>query len=118
LEKAFNSTSSPLALSNQVNVVNAAKKSTGFSIRGLAGPCVVVAENFAPGTSAADIENAMSSFGAMLRCSLVHSGSTVVAELEFETREGADNVIANFHNQVVSFPSLSMARSPLTNARM
>jgi hypothetical protein len=101
LEKAFNGTGPSSAVSNQVNVVSTSKKS--FSIRGLAGPCVVVAENFAPGTSAADIENAMAPFaGSGLRCTIIRSGAIVAAELDFETREDADNVIANFHNQVVS----------------
>jgi hypothetical protein len=103
LNKALNSSASSPALSNQFNVVNTTKQSNGILIRGLAGPSVVMAENFAPGTSAPDIESAMTPIGGpMLKCSIVTSGSTVTAELVFESREGADNVITTFHNQIVS----------------
>ena len=62
-----------------------------------------MAENFAPGTSAADIESAMTPIGgSMLKCGIVTSGSTITAELVFESREGADKVINTFHNQIVS----------------
>lgn len=89
-------------MSTQFNVVNTTKQANGISIRGIAGPSVVMAENFAPGTSAPDIESAMTPIGGpMLKCSIVTSGSTVNAELVFESREGADNVITTFHNQIV-----------------
>lgn len=87
---------------NQFNIVGGSKPSTGFSIRGLAGPCVVIAENFAPGTSAEDIEQAMTPYGGpILKCKLLPSNSTVIAEIVFDTRDGADRVIEQFHNQSV-----------------
>jgi hypothetical protein len=75
-----------------------------MSIRGIAGPAVVIAENFAPGTTAADIESAMAPVGGpILNCSVTTSASTVVAELMFETRDGADKVIEHFHDQIVRY---------------
>lgn len=79
----------------------------GMTIRGLAGPFVVMAQNFAPGTTAADIESAMTPVGGMiLSCRLVKQHPIVIAEIVFESKEGADNVIATFNNQTVSPPSL------------
>ena len=77
----------------------------GFSIRGVAngGPCTVVASNFAPGTTAADIEAVMSPIGGeTLGCRLLSANPTVMVELQFASREGAENVIATFNNQKVS----------------
>lgn len=77
----------------------------GFSIRGVAngGPCTVIASNFAPGTTAADIEAVMSPIGGeTLSCKLLSASPTVMVELQFATREGAENVIATFNNQKVS----------------
>ncbi|EMD89069.1 hypothetical protein COCC4DRAFT_32255 [Bipolaris maydis ATCC 48331] len=74
----------------------------GISIRGVAngGPCTVIASNFAPGTTAADIEAVMSPIGGeTLGCKLLSASPTVMVELQFATREGAENVIATFNNQ-------------------
>ena len=79
-----------------------------MSIRGMAtpapaGPYVVIASNFAPGTTAADIEAAMQPIGGEVRsCKLASASPTVMAELIFEEKEGAENVIATFNNQKVS----------------
>jgi hypothetical protein len=83
----------------------------GFSIRGVAtgGPCTVIASNFAPGTTAADIEAVMTPVGGeTLSCKLVSAAPTVMVELQFVSRDGADNVIATFNNQKVG------SRTPLT----
>jgi hypothetical protein len=105
LHSALNTAASSPALSNQFNIVKT-PKSTGMSIRGLAGPYTVIAENFAPGTTAADIESAMAPMGgAVLKCSII-SSNPVTAEIIFESKEGADNVIAQFHNQTVCLPRL------------
>jgi hypothetical protein len=102
LYKALNGSASSPALNSQFNIVSKPKPTGGISIRGLAGPSTVVAENFAPGTTAADIESAMSPFGGpILKCSVTSSASTVIAELVFESKDGADNVISQFHNQTV-----------------
>ena len=70
---------------------------------------MVIAENFAPGTTAADIESAMAPIGGpVLKCSVTTSASTVIAELVFESRDGADRVIEQFHDQIVSYVLLKM----------
>lgn len=77
----------------------------GINIRGVAngGPCTVIASNFAPGTTAADIEAVMSPIGGEpLGCRLLSASPTVMVELQFATKEGAENVIATFNNQKVS----------------
>ncbi|OAX79801.1 hypothetical protein ACJ72_05879 [Emergomyces africanus] len=85
-------------------------ESPGFSIKGSAsGPCVVLGSNFAPGTTAADIESALEPVGgAMLGCKIVATHPVVTAEMIFEERSGAENVVARFNNQKVrnSFPFL------------
>lgn len=74
----------------------------GISIRGLAGPFVVMAQNFAPGTTAADIESAMTPIGGIVTsCRVLKQHPIVIAEIVFESKEGADNVIATFNNQTV-----------------
>jgi hypothetical protein len=75
----------------------------GITIRGLAGPYVVLAQNFAPGTTAADIESAMTPIGGIISsCRIVKTNPITVAEVVFESKEGADQVIATFDNQTVS----------------
>lgn len=101
LQNALNGAASSPALNSQFNIVKATKPAGGMSIRGLAGPYTVVAENFAPGTTAADIESAMTPIGgAILKCTMIAS-NPVTAEIVFESKDGADNVIAQFHNQTV-----------------
>ncbi|KAL2159593.1 hypothetical protein VTH06DRAFT_2162 [Thermothelomyces fergusii] len=73
----------------------------GITIRGLAGPFVVMAQNFAPGTTAADIESAMTPVGGIITsCRIVKQHPIVIAEIVFESKEGAENVIATFNNQI------------------
>jgi len=60
----------------------------------------VVAQNFAPGTTAADIESVMQPIGGdMGGCRLLASYPTVIAEMVFLDRTGAENVIATFNNK-------------------
>lgn len=75
----------------------------GVSIRGAAaGPHVVVAQNFAPGTTAADIESVMLDVGGqMTDCRLVRIEPTVIAEMTFVDRAGAETVINTFNNKKV-----------------
>lgn len=87
---------------NQFNIVNKPRSNAGISIRGIAGPYTVVARNFAPGTTDADIESAMAPVGGEIRsCSIVATMPTT-AEIVFESKEGAENVIQTFNNQTVS----------------
>ncbi|KAB5557970.1 hypothetical protein GE09DRAFT_1117316 [Coniochaeta sp. 2T2.1] len=72
----------------------------GITIRGLAGPFVVMAQNFAPGTTAADIESAVTPVGGLVQsCRLLKTEPIVIAEIVFESKEGADRVIETFNNQ-------------------
>lgn len=101
-------TSSAVATQQQLNHVHPPQqpKGQGITIRGLAGPFVVMAQNFAPGTTAADIESAVTPIGGLISsCRLVKSHPIVIAEIVFENKEGADRVIQTFHNQTVSFLS-------------
>ncbi|KAH7393311.1 hypothetical protein BKA64DRAFT_675802 [Cadophora sp. MPI-SDFR-AT-0126] len=94
-----NSASSP-ALNSQFNIVGSAKPSPGISIRGLAGPSMVMIKNLALGTTVADIESAMTPVGGnVLNCRIISEKPKVIAELVFETKEGADNVVDTFNNQ-------------------
>ncbi|KAL5319658.1 hypothetical protein ACEPPN_012714 [Leptodophora sp. 'Broadleaf-Isolate-01'] len=93
------SASSP-SLNSQFNIVGTAKPGPGISIRGLAGPSMVMIKNLALGTTAADIESAMTPVGGnVLNCRIISERPKVIAELVFETKEGADNVVDTFNNQ-------------------
>ncbi|KAF7539322.1 hypothetical protein G7054_g2226 [Neopestalotiopsis clavispora] len=84
----------------QMNIAQAPAPSRGLSIRGLAGPYAVMAQNFAPGTTAADIESAMTPVGGIVSsCKLIKVQPIVIAEVVFESKEGANRVIQTFNNQ-------------------
>ncbi|SZF03578.1 unnamed protein product [Blumeria hordei] len=88
------------ALHSQLNIAGNARPAEGLSIRGLAGPYRVMVKNLAAGTTAADIESAMMPVGGVvLSCRLVAERPRVIAEVIFETKEGADNVVETFNNQ-------------------
>ncbi|RDA87485.1 hypothetical protein CP532_1647 [Ophiocordyceps camponoti-leonardi (nom. inval.)] len=90
---------------DQVNVhhANASPRVSGnkdISIRGLAGPSCVIAQNFAPGTTAADIESAMKPIGGeMISCSIIKASPPLTAEMMFRSREGAERVVETFHDK-------------------
>ncbi|KAJ8110765.1 hypothetical protein OPT61_g6476 [Boeremia exigua] len=93
----------------------------GFSIKGVAstGPFTVIASNFAPGTTASDIEAVMAPHGGeSLGCKLLTASPTVMVELTFATREGAENVIATFNNQKADGRTLYvyLKETPASNA--
>ena len=75
-----------------------------MSIKGAAsGPYIVIAQNFAPGTTSADIESVRVSLGgSMHSCRLVASNPTVIAEMNFVERGGAEKVIETFNGKKVS----------------
>jgi hypothetical protein len=59
-------------------------------------------KNLALGTTVADIESAITPVGgAVLRCQLIAERPKVIAEVKFETKEGADNVVDTLNNQNV-----------------
>ncbi|KAF2724873.1 hypothetical protein K431DRAFT_291068 [Polychaeton citri CBS 116435] len=76
---------------------------SGLSIRGAAGstgPFVVMASNFAEGTTAADISSVMANVGGETpKCRIMQKFPTVMAEMVFQDRRGAENVIETFNNQ-------------------
>ncbi|KAL2406795.1 hypothetical protein ABEF93_008581 [Exophiala dermatitidis] len=112
--------------SQQANVVvaptstsrrTAAQGQQGLSIKGkAAGPFVVEASNFAPGTTAADIESALqddtlddSGVSGMISCRIVATSPTVVAEMVFTERYIADRVISTYNNQKADGRVLNLA---------
>ncbi|KAF2738169.1 hypothetical protein EJ04DRAFT_429746 [Polyplosphaeria fusca] len=79
-----------------------ASSSGGFSFRGAAsaGPFTVIASNFALGTTAADIEAVMGSHSvALTSCKIISSKPTVMAEMVFDKKEDAHNIVATFNNK-------------------
>lgn len=112
LYSAVNASASSPALNTQFNVVEAAKASKPISIKGLAGPYIVMAKNFAQGTTADDIESAMTPFGGVcLNCRVLTERPKVIAEIIFESKEGADNVVSTFNNRNVSISTLLYAHA-------
>ncbi|KEF63735.1 uncharacterized protein A1O9_01713 [Exophiala aquamarina CBS 119918] len=94
--------------SGQANVIPTQPRTIGqgFSIKGKAGPFVVEARNFAPGTTAADIESALADeildstgSSALLSCRLVSTTPTVIAEMTFTEKYIADRVISMYDQQ-------------------
>jgi hypothetical protein len=75
---------------------------TNLSIKGASGPFIVVGSNFAPGTTAADIQSALEpATGPMLSCRITSSSPSVVAEFAYAEKSAAELVVANYHNQRV-----------------
>ncbi|KAI9844784.1 MAG: hypothetical protein M1838_002040 [Thelocarpon superellum] len=84
---------------DQINILGASR---GITIRGAAGPFVVMASNFAPGTTASDIQASLAPYGGeILSCRLTSAQPTVIAEIVFADKEGAETIIATFNNQKV-----------------
>ncbi|KAL1967050.1 hypothetical protein VTN77DRAFT_3574 [Rasamsonia byssochlamydoides] len=85
-------------------------KDVGITIKGTgSGPFVVLGSNFAPGTTAADIQSALEPFaGEIISCRITSQYPTVTAEIACADRRGAENVVANFHNQKADGRILSM----------
>jgi len=112
LYNAVSASASSPALNTQFNVVGQAKATKAMTIKGLAGPYTVMAKNFVQGTTADDIESAMTPVGGVcMSCRIVAERPIVIAEIMFETKEGADLVVSTFHNQNVSHGHLSSYQS-------
>ncbi|KAJ5176162.1 uncharacterized protein N7482_002039 [Penicillium canariense] len=89
------------------------KASGGMSIKGASGPFVVIGANFAPGTTAADIQSAIEPLaGPMLSCKVTSHRPIVTAEFVFADKWCAENVVTNFHNQRADGRLLSMKLQP------
>ncbi|CAI7652553.1 hypothetical protein PCG10_006502 [Penicillium crustosum] len=73
---------------------------SNMTIKGASGPFIVIGKNFAPGTTAADIQSALEPItGPMISCQIVASQPSVVAEFAYAEKTAAELVVANFHNQ-------------------
>ncbi|OTB00114.1 hypothetical protein M426DRAFT_243751 [Hypoxylon sp. CI-4A] len=116
LANAFErTTSAPSTANQQINVRQPPTQSLahGMTIRGLAGPFTVMAQNFAPGTTAADIESAVTPVGGpVITCRLVKTHPIVIAEIVFEGKEGADRVIQTFNNETADGRTLHVYMKP------
>ncbi|KAM3529010.1 hypothetical protein MY4038_005604 [Beauveria bassiana] len=93
-----------IAARSQVNVRAAAaatpQQQHGISIRGIAGPYAIVGQNFAPGTTPADVESAMTPIGGeMIRCEVIKTQPFLMMEMVFASREGAERVIDTFNDK-------------------
>ncbi|TID25340.1 Target of rapamycin complex 2 subunit [Venturia nashicola] len=77
----------------------------GINIRGMGetpSRYTIIAQNFATGTTAADIESVLSPNpieDGLIHCRLIASNPTVIAELIFSKLSTADLVIATFNNK-------------------
>ena len=78
---------------------------SAFSIRGTASPTVVIAEGFAPRTTAGDIAEAMSPHvGDGLRVVELREYTTGgIAEIEVPGRQAAERLVDTFHNALVRY---------------
>ncbi|CDM27740.1 hypothetical protein DTO013E5_8452 [Penicillium roqueforti] len=73
---------------------------SNMTIKGASGPFFVVGRNFAPGTTAADIQSALEPItGPMLSCQIIASQPSVTAAFAYADKTAAELVVANFHNQ-------------------
>lgn len=80
--------------------VKRAPAAPSLTIKGLAGPFTVMGQNFAPGTTPADVESAMTPIGGeMVSCRLVKSQPFVLMEMVFASREGGERVIETFNDK-------------------
>ncbi|KAH0615100.1 uncharacterized protein H6S33_000736 [Morchella sextelata] len=87
-------------------------QASGFSIKGFAGPFVVQASNFAPGTTAEDIKMAMLPLGKILSCIILSANPTVICEIVFEKKEAADQCILQYNNQLADGRLLHLTLKP------
>ncbi|KAG5963850.1 hypothetical protein E4U58_003418 [Claviceps cyperi] len=110
--KAKLATALSKADAEQINVVSPSARDVGgkgMSIRGLAGLYAVMGQNFAPGTTAADIESAMTPVGGeMFSCKIVKTTPFLLAEMVFSSKEGGERVIEMFHNKIADGRVLKM----------
>ncbi|KAF7538766.1 hypothetical protein G7Z17_g12576 [Cylindrodendrum hubeiense] len=84
----------------QVNIIKKPANPMGLTIRGLAGPFCIMAQNFAPGTTAADIESAMTPVGGeMVSCKIIKTSPIIIVEMAFASREGGERVIETFNDK-------------------
>ncbi|KAI9805537.1 MAG: hypothetical protein M1825_000788 [Sarcosagium campestre] len=111
--KLFAALQSDAVMTDSGGDINILGASNGLSIRGSAGPYTVTASNFAPGTTATDIHATMEPIGGeIVSCRLTTADPTVIAEIVFAERQGAERVIATFNNQRADGRLLHVYLSP------
>lgn len=80
-------------------------RGAGFSIKGSASQVrdyVVIAQNFAPGTTAEDISSVFApnpDTAGLVTCRLLVSSPTVIAELIFDNQNTAEDVVKTYNNK-------------------
>lgn len=102
------------ALRPENGQANIRDNDVGITIKGAgSGPFVVLGSNFAPGTTAADIQSAFEPVGGQIvSCRITSQYPTVTAEIAFAERWGAENVVANFNNRKADGRILSLRMKP------
>jgi hypothetical protein len=88
---------------NSANGQATVRNAGGINIKGASSaPPVVIGSNFAPGTTAADIQSAIEPVsGKIISCWITSQKPTVTAEITFAETSSAEKAVANFHNQRV-----------------
>ncbi|KAL4910362.1 hypothetical protein BDW74DRAFT_51367 [Aspergillus multicolor] len=86
---------------NAANSQATVRNARGLNIKGASSaPPVVIGSNFAPGTTAADIQSAIEPVsGKIISCWITSHNPTVTAEITFAEKSSAEKAVANFHNQ-------------------
>ena len=101
--RLYDSLTTEANLNGQPTLAPSQPAGNSMSIRGLAGPYVVVASNFAQGTSDADIASAVSQYGGeMLYCKIVSTSPILTAEIIFAEKADAEKIVQVFNDQIVS----------------
>jgi hypothetical protein len=99
----------PLAQTDATKT-GAVRSSSPSPPAGLDVPFIVVAQNFALGTTAADIESVFRTVSHDIKsCRLVAPCPTVIAEITFATRAGGDKIIDTFNGKKVSTKHVILA---------
>ncbi|KAA8909104.1 hypothetical protein FN846DRAFT_943483 [Sphaerosporella brunnea] len=110
-----------------VNIKGVAKTGddSGLSIKGSAGPAVVQASNFAPGTTAEDIRHVFEPLGKITSCIILTATPTVIAEIVFERKEAGEKCIQMYNGEKAdgrtlhvffkNTPSIALAHQQLQN---
>ncbi|KAL7941962.1 hypothetical protein V8C42DRAFT_333181 [Trichoderma barbatum] len=116
LAAAFDRMETDDSVKQQVNIVRNDKSQrpdAGMTIRGLAGPFAILGQNFAPGTTAADVESAMTPVGGeMVSCEVVKTQPFMIVEMVFASREGGERVIEMFNNKTADGRILKVYAKP------
>lgn len=90
------------SIRNNSSLRNGASSGPGFTIKGSAKrDYIVMASNFAPGTTAEDIGSvfAPGPDAGLVQCQITSASPTVTAELIFDNQNGADAVVQKYNGK-------------------